>query len=102
MLTLKVITKDIDGANQTSIFSGESITHTERVEKPSILQSLPTNARVVGNINSEGTQDFIASYVFIYEKGGFIKEFLLIVPKSDCFIMEDGKTVDTFYSHFNN
>jgi hypothetical protein len=100
MLTLKVFSIDQNDERQTTVFYGDSISHTERLIKASELKSF-TDAKYVGSIiNESSEQEFVSSHVVIYNADRTIKEILLILPKSDCFIMENGKTVDTFYSHF--
>ena len=103
MLTLKVISTNIDGEVQTSLFYGESICHFERLEKASGLKDYSSDKVRIGSlINEASEQEFYLSEVFLNDAEGCLKTQLLILPKSDCFIMENGKTVDSFYSQFKN
>jgi hypothetical protein len=99
MLTLKIVTLDHNEEEQTSIFFGDSITHSERVVKISELP--PSEDRYVGIFaDPKSEQPFMSSRVMIFNADRTLKESLLILPKSDCFITESGKTVDTFHSYF--
>lgn len=99
MLTLKVVTLNHNDEEQTSLFFGDSIEHTERPETGMGLVNYP-HARYIGSVNESSEQVFIASQVLIYNADGTLKEKLLILPKSDCYITEGGKTVDSFCSYF--
>jgi hypothetical protein len=100
MLTLKVVSTDIDGNVTTNLFYGESINHTERLEKADGLKTY-TNAKYVGSLmNMAGTQEFVASHVLINDSDGYQKDNILVLPYSECFIMANGRTVDKFISSF--
>jgi len=100
MLTLKVITTDKDGLQETSLFSAESISHTERIEKQSGISNYADVWILGAPPESMSEQTFVASHVLMYDDDRILKQALLILPKSDCFVMDNGKTVDTFYSYY--
>jgi len=95
MLTLKVVTTDHNDDVLTTLFSGDSISHAEGVMKGTDVKNYP-NSRHVGYINNASEQEFISSNVLILNDDASLKYDLLILPKSDCYITESGKTVDTF------
>jgi hypothetical protein len=100
MLTLKVITTDRDGQVETHIYYGESMSHTERIIKASEMKKF-TGASFIGSIiNESSEQQFVSCDVIITGKDVSGNHRLLILPASECFIMENGKTVDTFSSDF--
>jgi len=105
MLTLKVITTDIDGKAVTHLLSGDAITHREYFTKDHcILSKMRENSpmvRCIGEIQETSSeQPFIVSEVQIYEDNHSYKNELFILPKAECYIMENGKTVDTFFCQF--
>ena len=105
MLTLKIITTDQDGQTETHLFSGDSIVHREyRTQDHNILSKVHKNrptAWIIGDLSgSSSEQPFIASDVFIYDKDRDCKNLLFITPKADCFIMDNGKTIDSFFCEF--
>jgi len=91
MLTLKVITTDINGNIETNLFYGDSVTHSNMTIKGKDLQKYSDCLYVGQKMNEEGTIEFSATHVFIYEKERCLKNKLLILPTSECFIMEMGK-----------
>ncbi|MBK5202123.1 MAG: hypothetical protein JJE45_00175 [Prolixibacteraceae bacterium] len=99
MLTLKVVTLDQNNDEQTSLFYGDSISHAEGIMKGTELKNYP-DSRWVGYIDSASEQPFMASHVLILNADTTLKHDLLVLPKSDCYVTESGKTVDTFYSYF--
>jgi hypothetical protein len=99
MLVLKVITLDNDDKELTSLFSGDSISHSEGPMKGTDTKNYPS-AQFIGYANEASEQEFIASYVLIFDNNRVIKDELLVLPKSTCFITESGKTVDTFQSYY--
>ena len=99
MLTLKVVTLDDKDEYQTSLFFGDSITHAEGIMKGTDLKNYPSSQHV-GYINEASEQPFMASHVLITNAERVVKDELLILPKSTCFVTESGKTVDTFHSFF--
>lgn len=99
MLVLKVITLDNDEKELTSLFSGDSISHGEGLMKGTDNKNYPS-AQFIGYINEASEQEFTASHILIFDNNRVIKDELLVLPKSTCFITESGKTVDTFYSYY--
>jgi hypothetical protein len=105
MLTLKVITTDQDGQTETHIFNGDVITHKEYFSEDHCLTSKKINDNasiwIVGKlIETTSTQKFVASDVFIYDEDRCIKNLLFVPPKADCYIMDNGKTIDSFFCQF--
>jgi hypothetical protein len=101
MLTLKVITIDTDDDRAVTLYSADHISHFATIEKRKDLPNKFPSAQRVGTLaDSSSDQELIISHVILWNGDRSIKEDLLILPKSDCFIMEEGKTVDTFYSYF--
>jgi len=105
MLTLKVITTDINGQDQTHLFSGDAICHKEySSDDHCIVSKVSKNNASIWTIGSikenSSTQKFGVSEVEIYDDDRYIKNQLFIVPKSICYIMDDGKTIDTFGCYF--
>lgn len=104
MLTLKVITTDIDGQLTTHLFTGKSISHLEQTSQD---YSLPTKFQQVGQIvgcltEKMSEQQFIYSHVFLYGDGDGYEKRLYILPHAECYIMEGGRTVDSFSCIFLN
>jgi hypothetical protein len=102
MLTLKVITIDQNGQTETHLFNGDSITHREYFSADHcIISKVKENSpmvRVVGNMTETSSpQKFIVSEIKIYDDDHSYKNQLFIVPKADCYIMDNGKTVDSFF-----
>ena len=107
MLTLKVITTDLNGQSETHVFSGDSFVHREYFsDDHSIATKIKARNMdiwVVGNmVETSGTQKFTVSEVEIYDDSRCLKNSLFIVPKAECYIMDDGKTVDSFFCWFEN
>jgi hypothetical protein len=100
MLTLKIISTDQNGHLQTNLFSAERISHSEfdfKSKEETFTKFIERNspAYVIGGMNNtETSQPFCFSNVVLYQKDGF--EILYIVPYSEVYIMQDGKTIDTF------
>lgn len=100
MLTLKVVSIDHNGEEQTYLFFGDSFSHAEGTMNGTELKNY-SDSRLIGSfIDETNTQPFVASHVLIFNADRTLKEDLLILPKSTCYITESGKTVDTFYSFF--
>jgi hypothetical protein len=97
-MTLKIVSMSIDGILTASIFSGCEISHTERIIpiREAWGGSDVITVGEVGNPNSE--QWCYVSYVNILDKD--VVKRITVLPKSDCYIMEDGKTVDSFHCIF--
>jgi hypothetical protein len=107
MLTLKVITTDINGQIETHLFYGERIQHKEFEtddHKSDLKLCLEKNEFVIGTTNlsdtPESKQVYNKSRVFIYGESDTPKQLLWILPCADCYIMHDGKTIDTFSARF--
>lgn len=105
MLTLKVITTDINGQKETHLFYGERIHHKE-IECAEHNREFNLGEKVI-LINTDclsktplSNQAYIESHVSLYEDGDTLKQFLLILPCADCYIMHEGKTIDTFSARF--
>lgn len=101
MLTLKVITTDLDGQTESHILSGDTITHKEQFSSDHCLASKWKEENsfvwILGSMTETSSeQKFIYSVVHIYDEERNNKNVLLVLPKSDCYIMENGKTVDMF------
>jgi hypothetical protein len=105
MLTLKVITTDIDGQHETHLFYGERIQHkeTESSDHQSKFALTPNDA-VIGSSDlpetPNSTQTYSMSRVFIYGESDTPKQLLWILPCADCYVMHEGKTIDTFFARF--
>jgi len=93
MLTLKVITTDSLGNRITHILTGERISHREFETQD---RDVDYGCLTLGYLNEEKISDqgFTISFVDLSE-GDYIKE-VIIFPLAECFIMENGKTVDSF------
>lgn len=107
MLTLKVITTDINGQQETHLFGGDSITHKEYFSADHCIaskaQEINHTIWTVGTIvETSSTQKFIASDVSIFNEDRYLKHLLLILPKADCYIMDNGKTIDSFFCGFES
>jgi hypothetical protein len=105
MLTLKVITTDIEGQNETHLFYGERIQHKETESKDHMMKFVMTqNEMVISSSALSETpssgQAYQMSRVFIYGDGDTPKQLLWILPCADCFVMYNGKTIDTFSARF--
>ena len=103
MLTLKVINTDTNGIKSTRLFSAESITHKEYFTDDHciydrVIENTP-DVICVGQIaRTSSSQKFTVSDVAIHEGAHFVEIFIL--PQSECYIMCDGKTVDSFFCQF--
>jgi hypothetical protein len=106
MLTLKVITTDLDGQVRTHLFSGDSITHKEYFSSDhyiaSKVQKNTPNARCIGQMLETSSQQlFVVSDVLILAGDFELKNTLFILPKADCYITDaSGKTVDSFFCQY--
>ncbi len=106
MLTLKVITTDQDGQIETVLFSGDSIAHKEYFSQDHSFQRKVVEKNdtlwCIGNmIETSSEQKFVVSDVVIYDEDRSLKHVLLILPKADCYIMENGKTIDSFFCTYD-
>lgn len=99
MLTLKVVTLDAEGQKETHLFYGERIIHQERDH---VDHSLKAYSEVVigGLIETTSNQQFNTSCVQIFGTDTVVKQDVFIFPCADCYIMHEGKTIDTFSARF--
>lgn len=105
MLTLKVVTTDQDGQTETHLLNGDSITHKEYFSAdhcivPKIRERNSTTWILGNMVETSSTQKFIVSEVKVYDENRSCKNDLFITPKADCYIMDNGKTVDSFFCQF--
>jgi hypothetical protein len=105
MLTLKVVTTDQDGQTETYVLNGDSIVHKEYFSSDHLIvpkiQEKNSTTWIVGTmIESSSTQRFTVSEVRIYDKDRYCKNDLFILPKADCYITDNGKTVDSFFCYY--
>jgi len=105
MLTLKVITTDLNGQTTTHLLNGDTITHKEYFSADhcivsKVMKENPTTWILGIMVETSSTQKFIVSEVMIYDEDRHIKNAIFIVPKADCYIMDNGKTVDSFWCQF--
>lgn len=105
MLTLKVITTDLNGQSQTHLFNGDSLTHKEYFSEDRYIVSKKckedASIWIIGAIEeNSSTQKFTVSEVDIYDDDRYIKNKLFITPRAECYIMDNGKTIDTFGCYF--
>ena len=100
MLTLKVITTDIDGQQETHLFYGERIQHKEETSNTYNL-AFAAPSQVIGSLPDKvSEQSYIYSRVFLYGDSNLPKVLLYILPRAECFITEGGTTVDSFYCSY--
>jgi hypothetical protein len=98
MFTLKIITTDIDGEQETHLFYGTSISHLER---ESNNYQIKFDFETIGSlIDKTSEQRFLFSQVLIYVDGDAYSKRMYILPHADCYVMENGKTVDQFSCKF--
>jgi hypothetical protein len=102
MLTLKIIHTSQDGGRTTHIFTGERMSHTE-IEKTTHYNSELTSDEllffIVGELaDSSSTQPYVMSNVTIFNGNDYQTVFIL--PASECFVMANGKTVDSFSTYY--
>lgn len=99
MLTLKVRTQDNLDNFTTYLFAGEIISHEEYTETDHMI-NYNQHDMVVGEIaKTSSVQPYVVSCVRIFKELDSYKD-IIIMPKADCFIMENGRTVDTFKTYF--
>ena len=102
MLTLKVITTDIDGQKGTHLFYGDRISHRERESNDYRLKFAESESVfVIGYLPDKASeQKFTYSDIWIYEGGNVPKILVYALPMSECFVMENGRTIDSFGAHY--
>ena len=98
MLTLKVITLDRDGHSRTELFSGEVISHEEFETNDYTLDNGNQELITIGNLGgvAQSEQKYTYSIVKLHSDSWTLKAGIIIFPHADCFIMDNGKTVDSF------
>lgn len=103
MLTLKVISRDRDGQKNTYIISGARISYNQMEGHPGDVFHIENGNRIFGIIPNESKgdkDDFVYFGGRITDMENAIIEDFMIFPYSECFVMEEGKTVDVFISKF--
>lgn len=101
MLTLKVIHLDYLDNRTTHLFAGERISHTE-IQHSDFSQECISEEQdffQIGEIPKvKDKQTYVISEVTIFD--GNDTQKIYILPKSECFVMSNGKTVDVFSSYY--
>ena len=97
MLTFKVISKASLNSKTTHIFPADRINHTEQ-ERNTRSTFKHADEREVGEW-PESEALFSVSFVNLHLPDGGIDR-LLIFPGAECYIMQDGKTVDSYQVEF--
>jgi hypothetical protein len=105
MLTLKIITKNIDDISETYIFSGDVVSHTETSSDNHYLakEKVEANSTIwyLGSlIETSSKQKFTYSDIYIYDEERVCKNIILVTAYADCYIMENGKTIDSFFLRY--
>lgn len=105
MLTLKVITTDINEQSETHVFKGDTFVHREYFSEDHCISTKikkeNSDVWIVGNMEeTSSSQKFTVSEIDIYGEDRYIKNKLFILPKAGCYIMDDGKTIDSFFCFF--
>jgi len=98
MLTLKVITTDSKGELDTHLYSAKVISHSERTSNDyGLSKTLISSGQVLGEmIEKISDQKFIFSTIFFYDDDDSYIRKIHVLPHADCYIMEGGKTIDSF------
>lgn len=100
MLTLKVIHTEFEGGRITHLFAGERISHVE-IESTNHRDEFISDKDFfqIGKFtNPCSIQPYVTSTVTIFDGNDY--QTIQILPKSECFIMSNGKTVDSFSSYY--
>lgn len=103
MLTLKVIHIDQNGGRTTYLFSGERFSHTEKEETTHYNDAYTHEDTyfMIGTLpDSSSKEPYIMSEVDIFDGNEYQKVYIL--PKAECFIMSNGKTVDAFSTYYKS
>lgn len=105
MLTLKILTRNIDDITETYLFSGDAISHKEAFSDNHYLakEEIEANETIwyLGClIESSSKQKFTYSKIFIYDDDRVCKNIVLVTAYADCYIMENGKTIDSFFLRY--
>jgi len=102
MLTLKIITTNVDGIIESYLFSGDAISHTESFSQDHYLakKRIEENSSIwyLGSlIESSSKQQFTFSDIYVYDEDRVCKNIIFVTAKADCYVMENGKTIDSFF-----
>jgi hypothetical protein len=106
MLTLKLVVASQNGQQETHLFYGERISHKERKRSNSDKSGeIPPNQIILGGVyDVTGSEEqFINSNITIFGSNDVSEEpiyDILVYPCADCYVMHEGKTIDTFYTKF--
>jgi len=98
MLTLKVVQTGNHGDTITHVLHGDRISHTEEESNNHNLKFMSNEIVLGSQSGAESKQKFTMSIVRIF-KGESYNDYI-ILPTATCYIMADGKTVDSFMIHF--
>lgn len=101
MLTLKIIHTDLQGGRTTHLFSGERLSHTETEHTDHSIEFTSDDQYffLIGELTKTNSiQPFIVSLVEIFD--GNDRYSVTILPHSECFVMSNGKTVDSFSAYY--
>jgi len=98
MLTLKVITTDLNGQPQTHIFNGDSISHKEYFSDDHCIVSKickeNSTTWIIGSISeTSSTQKFTVSEVDIYDDDRYIKNKLFNEKEYEWVLKKDPCTI---------
>ncbi len=97
MLTLKVISESSLNNKTTHIFPADRISHIE--QKNNVRSTFKCADRMdIGEL-PESECPFAVSFIDLYRPDGKTDR-LLIFPRAECYVMQDGKTVDSFQVEF--
>lgn len=105
MLTLKVVTTDIDGQTEIYLFAGDSIKHKESFSTDHSIakKAFENNSTmwIIGKMaETSSIQKFTISDIEIFDEDRNLKHIMLVLPKADCYVMDNGKTIDSFFCSF--
>jgi hypothetical protein len=102
MLTLKVVRETGKGDTITELFSAERISHWEKKREGGTVTEFPKNFIKLNEDLLETTDNlsYMESVVVLYNINNEIINQLVMLPYCLCYIMENGRTVDTFESKF--
>lgn len=99
MLVLKTKSIDEEGREWVEVFEAERIAHSETRNDDHTFE--PLTDLVIGKLSgSSSKQPFILSHVRLFSPTGTLKNDIAILPMTQCWIMENGKTVDSFISRY--
>ncbi len=111
MLTVKIISTDKDGIVNTSLFAAERVSHgrhdfnkdlsvkdTKSTFSDGVIHGSGINYIIGGLSNYETTQAMQYATVTLWNKDE--TEVICVTPLSEVYVMQDGKTVDSFSVRF--